>query len=50
MALKTQYVPSRRLRNDFVDVDEAMFERVERHCEFILFILSIEKSDLDDFA
>jgi hypothetical protein len=32
------------------EVDEAMFEGVERQCEEIFNILSIQKSDLDEVA
>jgi hypothetical protein len=50
MALRTHYVTSRRSRNDFGEVDEAIFEVVERPYEFIYCILFIEKSDLDEVA
>jgi hypothetical protein len=38
------------LNNDFGEVDEAIFQGVERTYELIFFILSIEKSDLDEVA
>jgi hypothetical protein len=38
------------LKNDFVEVDEAMFHGVERSCEIIFCILGIEESDLDQVA
>jgi hypothetical protein len=41
-------VPSGRLKNDFGEVDEAMFVGVERPNEFILCILGFEKSDLNE--
>jgi hypothetical protein len=33
------------LRNDFAEVDEAMFQGVQRQCELIFCILGVEKSD-----
>jgi hypothetical protein len=50
MALRTRNLPSRRLKKDFVEVDEAMFQGVERPCELIFCILGIEKSYLDEAA
>jgi hypothetical protein len=50
MALRTHKLPSGRLKNDFGEIDEAMFGGVERTYEFIFCILSIEKSDLDKVA
>jgi hypothetical protein len=38
------------LNCDFVDIDEAMFEDVGRHCELSFCILGIEKSDVDEVA
>jgi hypothetical protein len=38
------------LKNDFVEVDEAMFQGVKRPCELIFCILGFKKSDLDDVA
>jgi hypothetical protein len=32
------------------EIDEAMFQGVERSCELIFCILGIEKSDLDEVA
>jgi hypothetical protein len=42
MALRSHNLPSGRLKNDFVEVEEAMFRGVERPCEIIFYILSIE--------
>jgi hypothetical protein len=50
MALETQNTPSERFRNDFVEVDEAIFHCVERPCELIFCILCIEKIVLDEVA
>jgi hypothetical protein len=36
------------LKNDFGEVDEAMFLGVDSPCELILYFLGIEKSDLGD--
>jgi hypothetical protein len=36
------------LKNDFGEVDEPMIEGVERPCELIFGIQSIERSDLDE--
>jgi hypothetical protein len=49
MALRTHNLPSGRLKKNFVEVDEAMFQGVERPCEFILCFLGIEKKYLDEF-
>jgi hypothetical protein len=38
------------LKNDFVEVDEAMFHSVERQCEIIFCILGIKKSALYELA
>jgi hypothetical protein len=38
------------LNCDFVDIDEAMFEDVERPCELYFCILGIEKRDVDEVA
>jgi hypothetical protein len=38
------------VKNDFCEVDEVMFQGVERPCELIFCILGIEKSDLDEVA
>jgi hypothetical protein len=38
------------LKNDFVEFDEEMFQWVERPCQPILYILSIEIIDLDKVA
>jgi hypothetical protein len=46
MALRTHYLPSGRLKNDFDEVD-AMFHGVKMYYQLILCILDFEKSDLD---
>jgi hypothetical protein len=38
------------LKNDFAEVDRAMFLGVDLPCQIILCFLSIEKSDLGEFA
>jgi hypothetical protein len=38
------------MKNNFGEVDEAMFQSDEIPCELILFILSIKKGDLDEVA
>jgi hypothetical protein len=38
------------LENDFGEVDESLFQSVERHIEIILCFLGIEKSDFEEFA
>jgi hypothetical protein len=43
MALETQNMPSESFKNDFDEVDEAIFLFVERPCELIFCILCIEK-------
>jgi hypothetical protein len=48
--LRTDNLPSRLLKNDFFEVDEAMIQGVERPYELILRNLSIEISDLDEVA
>jgi hypothetical protein len=51
MVLITQNLPSGTfLKNDFSELDEAMFQSVERPYENIFCILSVEKSDLDEAA
>jgi hypothetical protein len=47
MALRTHYHPSGRLKNDFAEVDDAMFHGVKCQYKFVLYILEFEKSDLD---
>jgi hypothetical protein len=49
MALRTHNLTSGRLRK-LGEVDEAMFQGVERPCELIFCILRIEKSYLDEVA
>jgi hypothetical protein len=46
MALRTHNVPSGRLKNDFGEFEETMFQGVERPYEFIFYVLGIQKSDL----
>jgi hypothetical protein len=43
-ALKTPNLPTRRLKNDFGKVDEAVFQGVKRQCELIFCILDIKNS------
>jgi hypothetical protein len=50
IALTTHNLPSVRLKNDFGEDDEAMFQGFERPYEFIFCIVGIEKSDLDEVA
>jgi hypothetical protein len=50
MALRNNKLPLGRLKNDFGEVDEAKFQGVERPCEFIFCIQSIEKSDSHEVA
>jgi hypothetical protein len=50
MALRIHNFPSGRLKNKFGEVDEAMFQGMERPCELIFCILGIKKSDLDEVA
>jgi hypothetical protein len=38
------------LKKYFGEVDEVIFQGVERQCELIFCILGMEKSDLDDVA
>jgi hypothetical protein len=49
MALKTLCLLD-VLKNEFGEVDEAMFQGVERPCEPIFCIQGIEKSYLDEVA
>jgi hypothetical protein len=50
MALRTHNMNMDVLKNDFGNVDEAMFQGIERPREIILCIQGFEKSDLDDVA
>jgi hypothetical protein len=50
MALRTHNLTLDVLKNVFGEFDEAMFRGVERTCEIIFFILTIELSDLDEVA
>jgi hypothetical protein len=40
----------RDLKIDSAEVDEAMFQGVERRCKFIVCLQGTEKSDLDEIA
>jgi hypothetical protein len=44
--LRTYTLPTGRLKNDFVEVDEAIIQGDERPSELIFYILGIQKSDL----
>jgi hypothetical protein len=44
MILRTRNLPSGCFKNDFGEVDKAMFQGVERPCEFIFCILGTEKA------
>jgi hypothetical protein len=44
MAMRALNLPFDDLINDFVEVDKAIFEGVERSCEIIFCILETEKS------
>jgi hypothetical protein len=48
MALITHNLHSGRLKNDFGEVEEAMFQSVERTSEVILCILSFEKMKVEE--
>jgi hypothetical protein len=48
MALWTHNLTSERKKNDFGEVDEAMFQGVQRPYELIFSIPSIEKSELNE--
>jgi hypothetical protein len=48
MTLRTNNLHLDVLKNDFGEVDEAMFQGVERSYELVFCILSIEKSDLSE--
>jgi hypothetical protein len=50
MALITHNLPSGRLKNVFGEIDEAVFQCVDKLYELIFWNLNIEKSDLDEFA
>jgi hypothetical protein len=45
MALRTNYLPSGRLKNGFIEMDDAMFRGVKRPMKLNFCILIIEKSD-----
>jgi hypothetical protein len=38
------------IKNDFGEVNEAMFQGVERPCKIIFCFLGIKKSDLDEVS
>jgi hypothetical protein len=42
-------LPSARLKNDYGEVDEEIFQGVERQCEVIFCIMGIEKINLDGY-
>jgi hypothetical protein len=48
MGPRNHNLPYRCPKNEFGEVDEAMFQGVERPWELILYFLDIEKSELDD--
>jgi hypothetical protein len=50
IALKTNNLPSRRLKSDFGEVDEEIFEGDERLCELIFCIMGIQKCEMDEVA
>jgi hypothetical protein len=49
LALRTHNLTSGHLKNEFGEVDEEMFQGVERPCELIFYVLGIERSELDVF-
>jgi hypothetical protein len=50
MALRKHNLPSGRLKNDFDEVDEAMFQSIDWPRLFIFSISGIEKSDFHEIA
>jgi hypothetical protein len=50
LALRTHILHLDVLKSDFREVDEAMFQGVERQYELIFFILNIEKRDLEEVS
>jgi hypothetical protein len=50
MALRTHNVHSGRLKNVFVEIDEAMFQGVEGPCDRVFCILGIRKRYKDKDA
>jgi hypothetical protein len=49
MAVWTHNLPSGHLkRNDSREVDEGIFQGVERPCEQIISLLGVKKSDFDE--
>jgi hypothetical protein len=50
MAVKTNNLRSELPKNDFLEVDLAMFQGVEMPCEIIFYIPGIENSVLDEVA
>jgi hypothetical protein len=48
MALGTHNLSSGRLKNYFFEVDESMFQVVEKPCEIVFCILGFEKIDLNE--
>jgi hypothetical protein len=49
-ATRPHNLPSSHVKIEFAEIDEEMFQGVERQCENIFCILSIGKSDFDKFA
>jgi hypothetical protein len=50
MTMRTHNVHSGRPKNDFGEVDDAIFQGVENPCELIFCILGIEESYLCEVA
>jgi hypothetical protein len=50
MALRTHNLSSRLLKKDIVEVDEVMYQGIQRPCELIFCILGVEKIDLEEVA
>jgi hypothetical protein len=46
MDLRTRNLPSWRLKNDFGEINEAMFQGVEGPYELIFYILGIQKKTI----
>jgi hypothetical protein len=50
MILSTHNLSSERLKNDFGEVDEEIFQGVELPCEFMFCISGFLKSDFDEVS
>jgi hypothetical protein len=50
MVLTTNNLSSERIKNDFGEVDEAIFQGVQMPCEIIFCILGIEINEMDKVA